>query len=140
MANTVTLQPVAAGGGAPDKPSAATPPRLADYLSGEPDRRLADLLAYALAVEAGPDSPGPEILRGRAEAELANHAARTMHNRIEEIRHEAVRDHVGSIRQPPGLLRLVFANLVALGLAGLGWLWLSQRPDLLAILRGWMGG
>lgn len=120
----------------------AEAPKLADFLSGQEEDRLVDLLAYALAAEAQVPATQPAIerLRGRAAAELADHAARLMHNRIEEIRRDAVAEHLGTLRRPPGFATLVLANLVACALAGAAALWLSTRPDLLARLLAWMGG
>lgn len=117
-------------------------PKLSDYLSGQADERVVDLFAYALAVEdkAPPGPAGIDRLRSRAAAELADHAARIMHNRIEEIRRDAVGEHLGALRRPPGFVTLVLANLVGCTLAGAGALWLTTRPELLARLIAWIGG
>lgn len=116
-------------------------PRPRDFLSG-PDTRLRDLLAFALAAEAGraltPD--GIEALRKKAEAELQVHALRTLHNRVETIRHEAVADFVA--RMPRGLSfsRVVIANLVAIGVAGvLALATMSGEPPLLDALGDVLG-
>lgn len=120
--------------------SAATElPKLDEFLTGRPEERLTDLLAYALAVEAGSGQGGAERFRLRAAAELADHAARTMHNRIEEIRREAVSEHLGSLRRPLGLFGAVLANLLALAVAGAAAAWLSGQPALLARLLSWFG-
>ena len=125
-------------------PAAAPPeaPALSDFLSGRAEDRLVDLLAFALAAEgkAAPGQAGVERLRSRAASELADHAARSMHNRIEEIRRDAVNEHLGALRRPLGFAGIVLANLVALGLAGVAGLWLAQRPDLLAHASAWLGG
>ncbi|WP_439595032.1 hypothetical protein [Falsiroseomonas sp.] len=110
----------------------ATPPApcLEDFVTDGAEHRLRDLLAFALAVEAGRPTER-EALRGKAEAELQAHAFRTLHNQAEAIRMEAARDQLARLRGGPGFLKLVLANLVALGLLGglAAALWL--RPDLL---------
>lgn len=100
-------------------PSAGPPagPALPDFLAGS-ETRLRDLLAYAMAVEAarplGPD--GVEGLRRKADAELRGHAFRELHNRVEDIRRDAMDEQVA--RMPRGLSfsAVVAANLAALGL------------------------
>lgn len=92
-----------------------------------PDGRLAGLLAFALAAEAEEaPAPAPEaVARRRREAEglLHDQALRLAHNRVAEIRAEAVSEHLGRLRPPPGFGALVAANLVALlaGGAALAW-------------------
>ncbi|MBU8537953.1 hypothetical protein [Falsiroseomonas tokyonensis] len=115
---------------------AATPtaplagPCLEDFVTGAAEHRLRDLLAFALAVEAARPTER-EALRGKAEAELQAHAFRTLHNQVEAIRLEAARDQLARLRGGPGFLKLVLANLVALGLLGGIALALWLRPDLL---------
>ena len=101
---------------APPDAAAAAGPSLAAFLrGGGPESRLRDLLAFGLAAEAGrpPGAGGVKALQDKAEAELAAHAVRLVHNQIETIRLQAVRDHIS--RMPRGLSfpRLVMANLVA---------------------------
>lgn len=113
-----TAAPAAAAPSA-SRPDAAPPdagPSLAAFLrGGGPESRLRDLLAFGLAAEAGrpPGAGGVKALQDKAEAELAAHAIRLVHNQIETIRLQAVRDHIS--RMPRGLSfpRLVMANLVA---------------------------
>jgi len=45
-------------------------------------------------------------------------AFRFLHNRIEEIRREAIAEHAGRQPRPPSLARLALANLAALALEG----------------------
>lgn len=129
------------GSGPANRPRQGTVQQIApwprDFLSG-PDTRLRDLLAFALAAEAGravtPD--GIEALRKKAEAELQAHAMRTLHNRVETIRLEAVAEFPA--RTPRGLSfsRVVIANLVAIGVAGVLALAASLgEPPLLDALR-----
>jgi len=116
-------------------------PNLADFTSGKAEDRLTDLLAFALASEAA-EPPGPDGVerhRRRAAAELADHAARAMHNRIEEIRRDAVAEHIGALRRPMGFLQTVIANLVALGAAFGLWWWIAGDPTLLARLSAMIG-
>lgn len=110
-------------------------PRLQHFLTGRADERLAELLAFALATEAGGGAADP--FRARAAADLADHAARTMHNRIEEIRRDAVADQLRSLRRPLGFGRTVAANLVALAIGAAAAAWLHGQPALLAWLLGW---
>jgi hypothetical protein len=100
---------------------------LPDFLAGS-ETRLRDLLAFAMAVEAarplGPD--GVDGLRRKADAELRGHAFRVLHNRVEDIRRDAMDEQVA--RMPRGLSfsAAVAANLAALGLGAtlalLAWL------------------
>jgi hypothetical protein len=113
-------------------------PGTAAFLSGA-ETRLRDLLAFALAAEGGkPVGPGDvAALRQKAEAELEAYAFRTLHNRVEAIRLEAMQEQVARLRGGPGLIRLVFANLVALLIAaGLGFAAWRYQADLLALLNG----
>ena len=115
---------------------------LATFQSDGADDRLTGLLAFAMAVEAG-EAPGAatvERQRARAAAELADHAARATHNRIEEIRRDAVAEHIGHLRRPPGFMTLVLANLVALGIAGAFAMWLQGHPALFSRVVAWLGG
>jgi len=94
---------------------------------------LVALVAFGLAVE-GKEAATPETvarLRQKAEAMLADHAIRHLHNRAEDIRQDAIRHHLGTLRPPPGMVRLILANLLALALAALAWLWLSSHPAVL---------
>ncbi len=106
---------------------------------GGPDTRLRDLIAFGMAAEAGrPVGPADiAALRQRAESELEVHAFRTLHNRVEAIRIEAMQEQVARLRGGPGLIRLVFANLLAIALAaGLGWAAWQYRADILTLLSG----
>lgn len=150
------LPGAAAEAAAPD----AALPRLAAFRSGGggtgsgEDPRLSELLAYALAVEAretaataadeAPPAPlTPEAigrLRAQAARELHDHAFRFLHNRVEEIRAEAVAEYLSRHPRPPGLAKLVLANLVALTVAALAAGWLHGHPELLARLLAAFGG
>lgn len=115
---------------------------LAAFQSNGAEDRLTDLLAFAMAVESG-ETPGAatvERLRARAGAELADHAARATHNRIDEIRRDAVAEHIGHLRRPPGLVKLILANLVALGIGAAILVWLQANPALFSRILAWLGG
>ena len=105
------------------------PPLSAFHAEGD---RLIGYVAYGLAIEKGlgTGSDAIERLRGRAVAELADHAARTMHNRITEIQREAVAAHPGMRRQPMGFLAAVVANLTAILLTVI-LAWLAIRDSAL---------
>jgi hypothetical protein len=108
------------------------------FLDGD-ETRLRDLLAFAMAAEAGqPVGPGDiASLRRKAEADLQAHAFRTLHNQVEAIRTEALRDGMQRSARGPGLLRLVLGNLIAIAIAaGLGWLAWRHQAELLTFLNG----
>ena len=154
MATVETLRPdnPMASGPAPTSTGRTPPPQLSSFRSDRSEDRLADLLAYALAVEAqeaarpGEDDrapPGPEaveLLREQAQRELHDHAFRFLHNRVEEIRAEAVADTLVRHPKPPGFLALVLANLLALAIAGVAADWLHGHPDLLGRILEAVGG
>jgi hypothetical protein len=160
MASSVeTLRPAPQAASRPPEAAASTAataaahaadpaaPRLAAFRTGRADDRLAELLAFALAVEAQeatatkdgavPAPPTPEAierLREQAARDLHDHAFRLLHNRVEEIRAEAVAEHLGRHPRPPGFPTLVLANLVALGLAAMAAAWLHGHPAILTRL------
>jgi hypothetical protein len=112
-------------------------PLLRDFLAG-PDTRLRDLVAFALAAEAGRPVPpsGIEALRNKAEAELHAHAFLILHNQVETIRHEAITDQMGRMSRGLSFSRVVIANLVALGVVGvLALAATSGEPPLIDALR-----
>ncbi|MGX9965110.1 hypothetical protein ACVFYP_17400 [Roseomonas sp. F4] len=113
-------------------PDALPQPCLEAFLSGQPDERLRDLLAFALAVETGPPADR-DALRAKAEAELDAMAFRRLHNQVEAIRLEAAREQLAGLRGGPGFLRLVAAQLVALGLVA-GLALLLWRQGLLPMI------
>jgi hypothetical protein len=126
-----------------DGPSpAAAGPLLtpAAFRSGREEDRLADLLAFAMAAEAGepPTAESVDRLRRRAGTELTDHAFRLLHNRVEEIRRDAVAEALGRLPRPPGFATIVVANLLALLLCG-GALWLAAGSGWLAPLSRALG-
>lgn len=140
----VSVSPSAQAPSASPPPAGATRaearPTLAAFASGRAEDRVADLLAFALATEAAETGPAAvERARRQAGALLADHAARMMHNRIEEIRREAVTEQLGRLRRPRGLPAMVFANLLALAIAGGLALLLWSQPALLAPLLARLG-
>jgi hypothetical protein len=121
----------------------AAAPVLAAYRTGRSEaERTADLLAFAVASERGlPQTPDAvERARREADAMLGDHALRYLHNHVEHIRQEAITEHLGRFRPPPGFPRLVAANLVALAIAGGLVAWLSARPEVRDALAGLFGG
>lgn len=121
------------------------PPQAAPALSAfapEGPGRLAGLLAFALAVEAGAPATPEEIarLRARAAAELDAHAVTTMHNRIQEIRQEAVVEHLAHLPRPLGFFGAFCASLLALLLGAAAAAWLSGHGEMLHRLLAVFGG
>jgi len=135
MAMTETTRPDPAGT-ATDAPSLPDP-RI--FLTGESEEdRLVGHLAFALAAERG-QAPTPETvaaLRTEATADLSEFAFRYLHNRVEEIRREAVAAELARLGRPPGFGTMVLANLVALALAGGVAGWLAFHSETLAGLLG----
>ncbi|WP_144185111.1 hypothetical protein [Elioraea rosea] len=124
---------------------AATAPALPvrAFLSGRADDLVPDLLAYALYVRdreaRGPVAAAAQaeedpVMRFRREAtaDLTNFTYRFFHNQIEEIRHAAVRDHLGSLPRPPGFLRMVAASAVGVLLVGAASLWAMGQGGILS--------
>lgn len=143
MATTTALRPDTPGPtGAPDAPVIADRD-LASFRAGRsPEERLVDLVAFALAAEKrqSPTQDTIERLRQEASAALSDHAFRYLHNSMEDIRQEAVRDRLGMLRQPPRFGTLLLANLLALVIAGLAASWLILHPATLAGLAGLLSG
>ncbi|MCK8783364.1 hypothetical protein M0638_03070 [Roseomonas sp. NAR14] len=113
-------------------PEPAPIPSLADFLSDREreEMRLADRLAFAMAVEAGQPAT-PELierLRRQASADLHSHAFRLLHNQVAEIRQNAVLEHLGRMPRPPGFVKLVLATLCGLLLAALPVAWVALHP------------
>ncbi|WP_372617782.1 hypothetical protein [Falsiroseomonas sp.] len=81
---------------------------------------MRDLLAFAMAVEAGRPlgNDGVEVLRRRADAELEAYAFRVLHNQVEAIRLEAVKEQLGRVRRGLSFRGALLANLFALAIAG----------------------
>lgn len=131
-----TARPLPASGPASGiiaAPAAATtqvlPPSA--FRSGHPDEALPDSLGYGLYARAAEDGreparvPGePATLdmiaryRAQATAELHAYAFRYLHNHAEQIRQDAIREHLGRMRRPPGFLKLVTATVAGVLLAG----------------------
>lgn len=140
MANIETIRPI--GAGAPLQSADPAAPGLAAFQGGPGEDRLTGLLAFALAAERRADA-GPESvaqLRREAETALTDHAFRVLHNNVETLRRDAVMEHLGHLPRPPGLLRLISANLVALLLVGAAAGWLALHPQHLAGITGLLAG
>lgn len=127
------------------QPGAAPPAgaALAAFRAGRSEaERTADLLAFAIATERGlaPTPETVELARREADSALGDYSLRHVHNSVEQIRQEAVAEHLGRLRSPPGFARLVAANLVALAIVGGLAAWLSTRPDMMTALSGLLRG
>jgi hypothetical protein len=111
--------------GTPAVPAAALPE---GWRPGPAEDRLPALLGFALAAEAGGPLRAEEAPARRAEAErlMTEWAFRHLHNRLDEIRREAVAEAQARQPRPPGFATLLLANLLALAIAGGAW-WLAVR-------------
>lgn len=108
------------------------------FLTGRPEDRVRDLLAFAMAAEAGRALPpaAVEALRQKAEAELHDHAFRLLHNQVATIRQQAVQEHLTGVSRGLSFSRVLIANLVALAIAAvLALLATSGEPSILDRLR-----
>lgn len=112
----------------PTQPGQASPrplevlpigPSLAEFQAGE-ETRLRDLLAFAMAVEAGRPlgNDGVAVLRRRADADLEAYAFRVLHNQVETIRLDAMKEQLGRVRRGLSFWGALLANLLALAIAG----------------------
>jgi hypothetical protein len=90
----------------------------AAFRSDDPEMRLRDMLAFAMAADSGGAAPDITGLRQKAEGELNAYAFRLLHNRVEEIRREAMQEQIAGMRPTLGFATLVAANAVALVAAG----------------------
>ncbi len=137
MATTEQTRPEPVRSATTPAPAATPPvPSLAAFRTGQgEDDRLIAQVAFARAVEqaerGGTPPAAVEALRAQALAELSEFAFRYLHNRVEEVRREAVATQLGQLGRPPGFLRLVLANLVALLLAAAAVSWLAGHPETL---------
>jgi hypothetical protein len=127
------------------KPHAMTDvmPDIAAFRGGRTQEdRLTDLLAFGLAADRGEPATPETVERTRQEAAAAmsDFAFRYLHNTVEQVRRDAVSEHLGRLRQPPGFLTLVLANLAALAVAGVAGWWLALHPETLAGLSGLLSG
>jgi hypothetical protein len=104
--------------------------------------RMTDLLAFGLATERQEPATPEAIVRLRQEATtaLSDFSFRYLHNTVEQVRRDAVAEHLGRLRPPPGFLQLVLANLVALALAAAAGWWLMLHPETLAGISGLFAG
>jgi hypothetical protein len=131
--------PLGAHAGAPPAPG----PALEAFRAGRSDaERIADLLGFAIATERGlPETPdGIERARQEADAALGDYSLRYLHNHVEQIRREAVAEHLGRLRPPPGFARMVIANIVALALAGALSLVAWTQPEVRMAATRLLGG
>jgi hypothetical protein len=103
---------------------------IAPYLAATNGDRVAGLLAYALAAEAGEAGApgGPAKRRDEALRELEVWAFRRLHNQADELRRAGAAEARAAMRPPPSFLTLVLASLTALAIAGgAAWLWVAQQ-------------
>jgi len=108
---------------------------LQQQAAGGPDR-VAMLLAQALAA---PAAPGPAE-QAEADRLLHDHAFRLVHNELHEIRREAVAEHLGALKAPPGFWTIAAACFTALLGFGLVLLFLAAHPATFGQLVALMGG
>jgi hypothetical protein len=113
------------------------------WLAGRPaEERVVNLVAFAMATERGlvvtPETM--QAQRDQAYSVLATYSIRNLHNRVLEIRQEAVLEHLGRVARSAGFIKIVMANMLALILAGsiAGALYL--HPETLAALAGLLPG
>jgi hypothetical protein len=112
------------------------------FRSGQPDEALQDSLGYGLYARAAEDGREPARAQGepatrdmiaryraQATADLHAFAFRYLHNHAEQIRQDAIREHLGRMRRPPGFLKLVIASAAGFALA------LSAMHTLLPMLE-----
>jgi hypothetical protein len=122
---------------------ATSPLPVRAFLSGRADDLVVDLMAYALYARDR-ETRGPMMADGMAEddpvqrfrreatSDLTNFTFRFFHNKVEEIRITAVREHLGALPKPPGFLRLVGASAVAvIGVGGTA-LWAMGHGGLIS--------
>jgi hypothetical protein len=143
MATTTTLRPETSGSSEAPLAPIIVGSDLAIFRAGrQPEDRLIDLMAFAIAAEkhqsADPDRL--EQLRQEASTALSEHAFRYLHNSVEQIRREAVAEQLGRVGRGPGFGTMVAANLLALTIAGLAAYWLALHPATLAGLAGLLSG
>ncbi|TDH64473.1 hypothetical protein E2C06_00575 [Dankookia rubra] len=143
MATTTALRPEMSG---PTEILHTQEPSARDvgiYTAGRPpEDRVLNLLAFAIATEAGhPLTPeGIEQSRQAAGSALSDHAFRYLHNTIDQIRREAAAEQLAKLPRPPGFGAILLANLVALAIAGGLAAWLALHPATLAGLAGLLAG
>jgi hypothetical protein len=143
MATTTALRPEMSG--PIELPFAERPPErdLSVYRAGRPaEDRMVDLLAFAIATEAGhPATPeAVELSRQAAQSALSDHAFRYLHNSIDQIRREAAAEQLAKLPRPAGFGTMLLASLVALAIAGALAGWLALHPATLAGLAGFLAG
>ena len=135
LGDTGSAGPVGTEGTEAGRAAAQPGARPADFRAGRPEgERLTDLLAFAMAAERGL-AAAPETvqrLREEASAQLAGHAFRYLHNAAEQIRRDAVSEYLTRLPKPPGLGKLVLANVIALLIVGLAGSWIALHPAALA--------
>jgi hypothetical protein len=143
MATTTALRPETSGPTEIPLNQSELARDIAIYRAGRPsEERVADLLAFAIATEAGhPATPeGIEQSRQAAQSALSDHAFRYLHNSIDQIRREAAAEQLAKLPRPPGFGAMLLANLVALAIAGGVAGWLALHPATLAGLADLLAG
>jgi hypothetical protein len=109
------------------------------HIESRPDpERIEEMLAGALAAEAG--EPPSAIHAAEASRMLTDHSFRLLHNQVDEIRREAVAEHLSKLRPPPGFGTIFLACVAALIVAACLGLFLIARPDMQAHLIAIFGG
>ncbi len=143
VTETVAAPETGANAAPPPPPPLPPPAHPGPFLAARsPEARLAGLLAFALAAEAGEGATADVLARRGAEADrlLTEHAYKLLHNHVSEIRREAVAEHMAALRPPLGFWGVAGACLAAVAVAGLGALWLVAHPAALADAVSLLGG
>lgn len=143
MATTTAMRPELSGPTEAPLIQRAPTREIENYRAGRsPEDRVLDLLAFAIATEAGhaPTAEGMLQSRQAAQSALSEYAFRYLHNSIEQIRREAAAEQLAKLPRPPGFGAILLANLLALGIAGGAAAWLALHPATLAGIAGLLAG
>jgi hypothetical protein len=113
----------------------APPPGPKAFLTGRPEDRVRDLLAFAMAADAGAIGHAGieraiEGYRRKADGELNAHAMTILQTRVQEIRRDAAAQAMARAGRPVGFgLVFLAALLAALIVGGTGaWLLAGMVP------------
>ena len=104
----------------------APPPGPAAFLTGRPEDRVRDLLAFAMAADAGSadNERAIEGYRRKADAELTAHAMTILQTRVQEIRRDAAAQAMARAGRPVGFGLVFLAALLAAAVVGGAGAWL----------------
>lgn len=104
----------------------APPPGPGAFLTGRAEDRVRDLLAFAMATDAGApaDQRAIEGYRRKADAELTAHAMTILQTRVQEIRRDAAAQAMARAGRPVGFWLVFLAALLAAVLVAATGAWL----------------